>query len=79
MIPTIILVGLATGLVIRPGRVGLLTGVAVVLLASTGWGLLVNDVLGGTALACLNVGVGLLIGLALQKAGRAALHLPART
>ena len=79
MIPTMILVGLVLGLVLRPGRRARLVGAAVVLVASIGWGLVVDEVLAGTALAGANIAIGLLLGLAVQRVTRAVLHHAAPT
>lgn len=79
VIPTMILVGLVLGLLLRPGRRALLVGAAAVLVASIGWGLVVDEVLAGTALAGANIAAGLLVGVALQRVARAVLHHAAPT
>ena len=61
MIPTLIAIGLALGLATR--RLGHPLTAAIVLGTSLGWGLVVDEVLGGTLLGLANLIVGLVIGL----------------
>ncbi len=75
MIPTMMLLGLILGLVpLGWGRRATITA-AVAVLGSVAFGLAVGELLGGTFLALANVAVGLLVGLAIQKVGRSALHV----
>jgi len=75
MIPTMILLGLILGLIpLGWGRRTIVTA-AVAVLGSLAFGLAVGEFLGGTFLALVNVAVGLLVGLAIQKVGRAALRV----
>lgn len=61
MIPTMIAIGLTLGMAAR--RLGLPPTAAIALGTSVGWGLLVDEVLGGTLLGLANLSVGLVIGL----------------
>lgn len=78
MIPTMIVVGLVLSLIPEHWDHRVPATAAVAVLGSLAFGLGVGESLGGTLLALVNVAVGVLVGLGLQKINRAAVHLPAR-
>ncbi len=75
MIPLMILLGLILGIItVGPGRRASVTA-AIAVLGSLVFGLAVGELLAGTVLALVNVAVGLLVGLAIQKVGRSRFRL----
>lgn len=71
MIPTMLFVGFVLGMLpLRSApRVG--TTLAVAVVASLVFGIAVGEAFGGTALALVNTGVGILFGFAVQSIGHA--------
>lgn len=74
MIPTMIAVGLAIGL--AASLLGRVAVVALVAVGSIGWGLLVDELVGGTLFGLVNVVVGLAVGVGIHSLIRSMDHRP---
>lgn len=71
MIPTLIVLGLCLGLAPAHWERRVPVTLAIIILVSLAWGLLVEAPFGGALLALVNLGVGVGIGLACQIVSRA--------
>jgi len=80
MIPTLLFLGFVAALVMVTARAhgqAILVCLVLAVLASVGWGLGVDELLGGSALAAANLAVGGVLGGLTGLALRAVRHSPA--